>query len=236
MSTTFDSPNTGRLGNQIIRNIAVHLIAEKNNLKVVYSNNDLIKSLGIDLFSGSDLHQTTICLNNHNYFTIYNNKLDCNVDANRDFFQTKEIIQLIHHFILKIKGNIIEKNPFKERYNTNNDVFIHVRLDDAAQWNPGLDYYVNTIKKISYDKVFISTDDKNHTIVKELLSQPNATLLEYDEIKTFQFASTCKNVVLSHGSFSAIIGYLSFFSTVYYPEYTKMWHGDIFSIENWIKV
>ena len=73
MSTTFDSPNTGRLGNQIIRNIAVHLIAEKNNLKVVYSNNDLIKSLGIDLFSGSDLHQTTICLNNHNYFTIYNN-------------------------------------------------------------------------------------------------------------------------------------------------------------------
>jgi len=32
------------------------------------------------------------------------------------------------------------------------------------------------------------------------------------------FASTCKYVVLSYGSFSAIIGYLSFFSHVYYKK------------------
>jgi len=34
----------------------------------------------------------------------------------------------------------------------------------------------------------------------------SAKLIEYDEIQTFQFYSTCKNVLLSHGSFSAIIG------------------------------
>lgn len=44
--------------------------------------------------------------------------------------------------------------------------------------------------------------------------------------------------ILSHGSFSAVIGYLSFFSNVYYPEYelNKIWYGDMFSIDNWIKL
>ena len=66
---------------------------------------------------------------------------------------------------------------------------------------------------------------------------PNIKLIQCDELKTIQFASTCKNIILSHGSFSAVIGYLSFFSTVYYPEYelNKIWYGDMFSIKNWIK-
>jgi hypothetical protein len=59
-----------------------------------------------------------------------------------------------------------------------------------------------------------------------------------DEITTFKFASTCKHIILSHGSFSALIGYLSFFSNIYYPEYeaNKIWFGDMFSIDNWIKL
>jgi len=46
----------------------------------------------------------------------------------------------------------------------------------------------------------------------------------------------CKNIILSHGSFSAVIGYLGFFSKIYYPEYdlNKIWYGDMFSINNWV--
>ena len=67
---------------------------------------------------------------------------------------------------------------------------------------------------------------------------PKAIIIDYDEIKTIQFASTCKNIILSHGSFSAVIGYLSFFSNVNYPEYEKdkMWYGDMFSINKWNKI
>jgi hypothetical protein len=67
---------------------------------------------------------------------------------------------------------------------------------------------------------------------------PSAKLIECNEITTFQFGSTCKHIVLSHGSFSATIGYLSFFSNVYYPEYEsgKIWYGDMFSINNWVKL
>ena len=39
--TTTTNP-VGRLGNQIIRNIAVNLIAKKHNLKVQYCNQKLI--------------------------------------------------------------------------------------------------------------------------------------------------------------------------------------------------
>ena len=66
---------------------------------------------------------------------------------------------------------------------------------------------------------------------------PATKILDYNEILTIQFASTCRNIILSHGSFSAIIGYLSFYSTIYYPEYeiNKIWFGDMFSIDGWIK-
>lgn len=63
-------------------------------------------------------------------------------------------------------------------------------------------------------------------------------MIDYNEILTLQYASTCKNIILSHGTFSAIIGYLSFYSNVYYPEYdyNNMWFGDIFSINGWNKI
>ena len=138
----------------------------------------------------------------------------------------------------KIKSNIINKNPFNSRYNANNDLYIHIRLDDAAKWNPGVNYYNNTISSINFDNLYISSDEINHSIIQEIIKKyPSCKIIDYDEINTIQFASTCKNIILSHGSFSAIIGYLSFFSNVNYPEYEKdkMWYGDMFSINGWIK-
>jgi hypothetical protein len=46
---TSTTAKNGRLGNQIIRNLAVSLIAEKHNLKVEYCNKELIQKLGIEL-------------------------------------------------------------------------------------------------------------------------------------------------------------------------------------------
>lgn len=232
----------GRLGNQIIRNLAVSLLAEKNNLKVDYSHKDLINKLGIELFSGSNSYNCIKDLTDDNYFTIYNSdKINYNLNPNSNYFQTKEITHFLYNYLHKdeIKSNIIGNNSFKERYNKNNDLFIHIRLTDVAHFNPGIKYYINAIKNINFDNLYISTDDKNNSIIIELLQlYPSSQLINYDEITTFQFASTCKHIILSHGSFSAVIGYLSFFANIYYPEYelNKMWYGDMFSIDNWIKV
>jgi hypothetical protein len=239
---TSTTGQNGRFGNQIIRNLAVSLIAEKHNLKVNYYNEDLIIKLGINLISGSNTYTSIQNLTDDNYFAIYNcDNLNYNLDPNNSFFQTKEIINFLYNYLNTdiIKSNIIENNTFKARYNKNNDLFIHIRLSDAEIWNPGITYYINTIKKINFDNLYLSTDDKNHNIVITLLElYPNSILINYDEINTIQFASTCKNIILSHGSFSAIIGYLSFFSNIYYPEYeiNKIWYGDMFSINKWNKM
>ena len=238
---TSTTGNNGRLGNQIIRNLAVSLIAEKFNLKVDYFNEHLINKLGINLFSGSNTYNRIEKLTDDNYFTIYNyDNLNFDLNPNQSYFQTKEITNFLYNYIHTIKSTIIEKNPFNKRYNNNNDLFIHIRLGDVRNKNPGINYYVNTINTIdTIDQLYISTDEKNHTIVLRLLKlYPNAKIINSDEITTFQYASTCKNIILSHGSFSAVIGYLSFFSNVYYPEYelNKIWYGDMFSINNWIKM
>jgi len=235
---TTTTTTNGRLGNQIIRNLSVSLIAKKHNLKVNYCNKDNIEELGIELFSGNNTYNNSQSLNDNNYFSIYNSEnLNYNLNPNNNFFQTKEISNFLYNHLYNTKSSIIEKNPFKNRYKNNNDLFIHVRLKDVAYLNPGINYYLNVIKKINCDTIFISTDDPHHSIIKILLQHPNAKLIQNNEIQTFQFGSTCKHILLSHGSFSAIIGYLSFYSIVYYPEYqeNKIWYGDMFSINGWIK-
>ena len=231
----------GRLGNQIIRNLSVSLISEKYDLKVNYCNNELINNLGIFLFSGKNIFDNTINLNDDNYFSVYNcGNLTSNLDPNKNFFQTKEITNFLYNYLHKdeIKAKIMDKNPFKHLYNNNNNLYVHIRLTDAAKFNPGIKYYLRTIKNIGFENLYISTDDEKHRIIKVICKMyPNVRILHCGEIKTIQFASTCKNVILSHGSFSAVIGYLSFFSNVSYPEYQsdKMWYGDMFSIDGWVK-
>jgi hypothetical protein len=229
----------GRLCNQIFRNIAVSLIAEKNNLYVNYANYNAIIALGIPLFVGTMKYDNEIILNEDNYFEILNSKIVNNLNANDNYFQTKEISNVIYNYLNTHKLSIININPFTNRYNNNNDLFIHIRLDDAAHNNPGINYYLNTIKTINYTNLYIATDQSSHQIIKDLVKEyPDANLINYNEIITIQFGSTCKHIILSHGSFSAIIGYLSFCSNVYYPKYeeNKIWYGDMFSINNWYKI
>lgn len=247
MVTSILENGGGRLANHIFRNVAVSMIAEKHDLKVEYSYKSSFHRIGIPLYSGIKNHEHTLVLDDENYFKIYNCicLLD-NLDANTAFFQTKVISNLIYDYLNtdRIKNSIIKKNLFHYRYDNNNDLYVHIRLTDVEQYNPGINYYIDMIKKIKFDKLFLSTDDTNHAIIKAIMElYPDCMLILHDEVITIQFASTCKHILLSHGSFSAIIGYLSFFSTVYYPTYKHngvidkqngIWYGDMFSIKNWI--
>jgi hypothetical protein len=224
--------------------LACSLISEKFDLYTEYSSHDIIKKLGISLYIGTNKYSNTIVLRDSNYFDILNNSiLTSNIDPYMGYFQTKDIARRLYTQLHSeiVKSSVIEANPFKERYSNNNDIYIHLRLDDAKQWSPGLQYYLKAIESIGvHDKIYLSTDEKEHPIVKQIIEKyPQARLLEYDEIQTIQFASTCKNIILSHGSFSAIIGYLSYYSSVTYPDYSLAsvsWFGDMFSIDGWNKL
>lgn len=195
----------------------------------------------IPLFIGTHKYNKTTVIDNTTYFDILNKEsIDFNINPNKAFFQNKEITQYLYDHLRKdIQENIITKNPFNHRYNKNNDVFIHMRLGDTIRHSPGLNYYekaIDMLDNTSYTNVYISSDTPKHNYVKHIIHKYNAKLYIQDEVETIQFGSTCKHIILSHGSFSAVIGWLGFNSNVYYPSYDRIkrfWFGDMFSINGW---
>lgn len=176
-----------------------------------------------------------------NYWDIYNmESLNTNIHTNA-CFQTKECTRKLYAHVRTeaVQKSIMDANPFHNRYGSNQDLFIHIRLGDVIQYNPGLAYYLKAIAAVSFEKIYIASDSPFHSIVQEICkTYPAASIVNYDPVQTIQFGSTCKNIILSHGTFSAVIGYLGFQSTVYYPPFVegKGWHGDCFSIEGWNQV
>jgi hypothetical protein len=242
---TSTTTENGRLGNQIFRNIAVSMIAKKHNLKVDYANYQKIsEQLGIPLFSGSKVHNEYIMLDDDNFFEVLSYPtmyFTYNLYADEAFFQTKDISQTIYGYLRHrlAKTQIMRCNPFSARYEQNQDIYIHIRLTDLINHTPGYEYFANLVRKIPHEQLYISTDEETHSIITQMKQTfPKMIILQMDEIQTMQFASTCRHVILSHSTFSAIIGYIAYYSTVYYPSYQpgKTWCGDIFRIFDWISI
>lgn len=217
----------GRLCNQVIRNLALSILAEKYDLYVEYSNYDNINNkLGIELFVGNKKHNETITINEDNYMNYFNNNIKNSKNLNfmNGYFQTEEISTILHKHLNNNKKKIIEKNPYNERYNKNNDIFLHIRLTDAKEWNVGIDYYIHCINLLKYDNIYIGSDNFNDDLIKKIKTlYPKIIFINKNPIETIQFGSTCKNIILSHGSFSAVIGYLAFYSNIYFLNKTPKW-------------
>lgn len=142
----------GRFGNQFFRNIAVSLIAEKHQLQVKYCQNTLFRELGLELFSGTQSYDEVIDLDECNYFKVLSNPtLNANLNPNNAYFQTKPISDRIYQYLRRpdVQNRIITANPYREKYQQNNDCFVHVRLTDAAKWNVGVDYYLQVLSLCS---------------------------------------------------------------------------------------
>lgn len=213
--------HNGRLCNQIIRNMAMSALAEEHDLKVRYHNYHLINNvLGIPLHSGSNVHDGTMAVTGETYFdTLHCADLKHNLDLNGDFFQEEEITNVLFQRLRRQQERIIARNPFSVRYRANEDLFIHVRLGDLETHTPGMWYFEYVLDNIPYDKVYLSTDSLSHPLIRRIIEhQPRVKLLGYSAERTLQAASTCKYIALTIGSFSAVIGYLAFFSEIYYPD------------------
>jgi hypothetical protein len=234
-----------RFGNYFFFNSFISFMSKKYNLKASYEYKTQCEELGMELYSGSNTEQTMhIFIHDDNFIKYLTENIDIHgfgvSIVKNTYFQTKEFVLFLknHYRQESVQTNIIDKNKYKNRYNNNNDLFVHVRLGDTTHLNPGIDYYDNIISKITFTNGFISSDSKTNPIVQTLIHKHNLEFIETEEIETIQFASTCKHLILSNGTFSWLIGFLGFYSTVYYPDPTRTqkWHGDIFCIPEWIKI
>ena len=213
--------NQGRLGNQCFIHLAASMFAEKHNLYIEYQSFNNVKELGLDLFVGEKKYDKTIVVNDTNYLELYNRDLvEFNVEF-RDFFQSTEIANMSHLYLQSKIPTITSNNKYKERYNNNNDCYVCVRLGEVEKYNPGFGYYDYILSTLSVNNIYLSTDSRDHLIIKQITDKyPNIQILEYSPTDIILFGSTCKYVVLSYGTFAAMIGYLAFYSTVYHVEET----------------
>jgi hypothetical protein len=234
-STTLNT--SGRFANHFIRNMASHILAKKYNLKFIYSYYNEIKELGIDLFiDGINSYNETIEIYDANLIDYINNiSINKNIIMN-DCYQSKEFILYLKKYFddNHLFDQIKIKNIYNSRYDTNNDIFVHVRLGDTIGFNLSFEYYDNIISKIKFENGYISSDTINHEICQKLINKYNLIKIELNEIQTIMYGSTCKYIVLSEGTFSWLIGFLGIYSEIYVPS-IHTWHGDIFVLPEWIK-
>ena len=231
----------GRFANHIIRNLYASFLAEAGNIKFIYSYDEEIKKLGIPLFrDGVNICDKTLIIRDEFFFDLLDAKVDYNIFVDWCSAQNhKFALKLFHYFRTKeIKSSVTKANIFAKRYDNNSDVFVHVRLGDVVEFNPGYDYYDSALSKCSAQSGFISSDSPNHPIVLVLAAKYNLELFEANEVETIMMASTCKNLILSHGTFSWLMGALGFFSKVYVPHsrFINKWCGPIFDMPEWIVV
>ena len=217
----------GRFGNQVIRSLCASLFCRKHNLFVDYKFKKEIEKLGVKLFVGKKKHKESIILTDDNYFENYNKELNKNIKTTA-YFQTKKITDFLHSYLneKKVMKEVMEKNKFKNRYNNNEDCFIHIRLGDVEKYNPGFEYYDKILNEIKCKNIYISTDSLDHDIIKKLTQKYKIQIVDKSLDEIILFGSTCKFVILSYGTFSALIGYLSYYSYVYCLKYCKQYAWD----------
>lgn len=244
MEPSSTNSENGRLCNQILRNMGTSILAEKHNLAVHYSSYDTIRSMGIPLFSGTNRYPTVMDVHDSNFFNLLHADAETlreNINTNCTHFQSKEVCRYFYDYLRlpNIEASVRAANPFRERYGTNDDCFVHVRLGDVIDLNPGASYYLKVLSTLCFNQLYIASDSPEHDIIQEITREyPRAEVVIYEPSETIQFGSTCRDLVLSNGSFSAVIGYLGYGSDVYYPKIMphKIWHGDMFSIPGWNEV
>jgi hypothetical protein len=85
--------------------------------------------------------------------------------------------------------------------------------------------------------VYIASDDIQHPLCQSLIEKYNMKIYEADEVDTIMFGSTCKQIILTGGSFSFCIGLFGFDSKVFYLRVTGTWHPpELFSIGDWTEI
>jgi hypothetical protein len=222
----------GRLGNVLLQCVGIRLLSIKFNLKVdSYSNNYNFDKLGFKEYSGQNSYDDILNLFDSDVLDLLK-ETDIKKGIYFDgLFQIKQ-------FVLEYRQDIKDSFDISYDYQNPDNIFIHVRLDDVQNLNPGYEYYKKCLESTSFNIGYISSDSPNSDIVNKLIDEFNLILYQNNPIDAINFAKDFNKIILSEGTFSWWIGMLSKAKEIYYPKILDrgLWHGDIFVYDDWIPI
>ena len=216
--------NFGRYGNQFVRNMIGYILCEKYNTYYKFEGDfeklGIIFKLNNSLINDSIINNNKIYKCNINLFLNNNEEIDMSGNyIFSSYCQNIECIRLIIQYYNKLDNvlckSIILNNKYKDRYNNNNDIFVHVRDSRPAEKIiPTWDFYETVLNNLTESKeigkIYLSSDNINKC--KNLIDKYKMTVYNSSKEDTILFGSTCKYIILCSGSYSLMIGLFGFYS------------------------
>lgn len=222
----------GRLGNNIIQYFAGKILAEKNNLQLNYNSSVLDywhKYFDIHHNNKGMIGKDIEYISDDNFLDKLSNPLSNKHYILNGFFQKKDFLHTYSKYI---------RDSFSLSYDEidKNHVFVHYRMGDTENSRSMLpiDYYKEALSKINYDIGYISSDSIGHPYIIELCNKYNLKPIQLSPLDTINFAKNFQQIVLSEGTFSWWIGFLSKAEYVIFNKRSYNWFGrDIFDFPEW---
>ena len=220
----------GRLGNQLLQNIGLSVLAKKYDLMPFYHPLTAeCAQLGFNLFRGGRyILQNIVHHADANLGTILqsNEPVDHGIIYN-GYFQMKELTS--DH------RELVEEVVVKQQITHPGQVFVHVRLDDVERFNPGINYYRTALSKIPTSSGVISSDSPNNQLVKMLANEFQLQIYNNNPMEVLLEGASYEYRIVSGGSFSWLIGFLGNNDNVIHPMYThsRVYYGDMFTCPQW---
>jgi hypothetical protein len=225
----------GRLANNIIQYLAGHIFSEKHNLflksKPFSSEGNFGEFFNFSNSSGEKIGKGFFLIDDNNFldFLERDNIPDYHYHF-VGFFQTLD-------FLSKYEKKI--KNIFKLNYDQteNSSVFVHYRIGDIIDDRRmlPLEYFIDCLNISKPTNGYISSENLEHKNCITLMDKFNLKPFYGSPMETINFAKNFKKIILSEGTFSWLIGFLSDESQIYCNERDYKWHGKI-NMETWNKV
>lgn len=218
----------GGLGNKLIQHLAALIFSIKHNLKLVSQSSPFENFfLNKDEENGR-VGNNIVIINDSNFINFFeSNFIESNHYVFDGFFQSKEFLQTYEYQIKELLNIHYSKQ-------NENLVFLHYRIGDISDDRRmlPLEYFEEALSNINFNGGYISSDTIDHKFCKILITKYNLTPIKMSPMETINFGKNFKNIVLSEGTFSWWIGFLSNTNNVICNKRECFWHGDIF-LDRW---